>query len=257
MNKKNRMSRSTERVGWFVTLMSFVCGAAILYEYQEESHRVQLEDLVRTAQHSTPILIRTSVEPVEVLSKTLPPSGSEVGHAFWVQDQREVMQTEVTVDIYNRLLHGKEGERVPMLFSNVQEVQDFADALSSHQGLESCYTNKRITEVDCSGWRIPTDNEWMLFASAGQGTKYAGSDVFLDVGWNHQQSYEVASKPPNKWGLYDMSGGAKELVWDRIHERFGLLGDEGELKDMSVQPLEKSFSVRLLRHSYGTSSRMR
>lgn len=254
MSKKNTITRWSERVGWMVSLSTFVCGAGIVYEYQECRHREQMEEFVRAAQMTKPTYIQKQAAAVEVSSKTLPPTGSEIGHAFWVQQQYEVMRTEVTEDLYRRVVQGvRGGPSIPQLFSSVQEAKTFADALSVHQGFSPCYQSKIL--VDCTGWRIPLHNEWMLFASAGQGTAYAGSDVFSDVGWR-TKTYIVASKPPNKWGMYDMSGGVKELVQDQGEDQFGLLGEEENLQKMKVQPLNERFAIRLIRISQDESNRV-
>lgn len=251
MNKNKGVSRFAERTGWFVTLVTFFCGTIFLLIQQEVNHRKQMEKLLQDAQRPTAKLEKTILSqedplPVTFSSKVLPPLGSRIGQAFWVSDKLEVMSTEVTKGLYSSVMLGTVAGDTPMLFSGMHNVLQFANALSVHQGLRQCYVNDLLLQ-DCSGWRIPTDNEWMLFASAGQGTKYAGSDVFSDVGWRTSKVYDVASKPPNSWGMHDMSGGAREVVFDIKDKRYGLLGDEQPLAHMRIQELEGNFAVRLVR----------
>ena len=260
MNKNNGVSRFAERAGWCVTIVTFFGGTTFLHFQQEANHQNQISLLQKHSQSSNvtkpvehtnvtkPVEYAKRTSPVEVASKILPPLDSDIGHAFWVLDQLDVMKTEVTKELYSYVMFGVAAENTPMIFFNLDDVFHFANRLSVHQGLQPCYRNDSLRE-ECSGWRIPTDNEWMLFASAGQGTKYAGSDVFDDVGWDRNRSYRVASKPPNSWGMYDMSGGARELVLDHKESSYGLLGDERPLNHMRVQELGDSFAVRFVRNA--------
>jgi len=72
-----------------------------------------------------------------------------------------------------------------------------------------------MTEVD--GFRLPTSDEWLFAARAGQDHKYAGTDNWADVAEVYPKSYEylIAKQHiPNAWGLFRMSGGALEWTWD-------------------------------------------
>jgi sulfatase modifying factor 1 len=53
---------------------------------------------------------------------------------------------------------------------------------------------------------------------AGNHHKYAGSDDLNSVAWtsanSNERARDVATKPPNAFKLYDMSGNVWEWVWD-------------------------------------------
>jgi hypothetical protein len=83
----------------------------------------------------------------------------------------------------------------------------FAQKLSDKEGLSGE-----------SAYRLPTEAEWEYAARAGQGTKYAGSDDVDAVAWHKGNSgsktHPVGQKPPNAWGLYDMTGNVFEWTLD-------------------------------------------
>ena len=71
-----------------------------------------------------------------------------------------------------------------------------------------------------NGYRLPTDLEWEYAAKANESSQYAGGnspDVvawFVDNSLNKTELKPVAKKNPNAFGLFDMSGGVYEWVWD-------------------------------------------
>jgi formylglycine-generating enzyme required for sulfatase activity len=132
----------------------------------------------------------------------------------------------------------------PVEWVNWYEALAFANAMSSAEGLLECFTlsgcswspgggngspiyecssvavNSSTGSIyDCEGYRLPTEAEWQYAARAGTDLVYAGSNTAEDVACFGAQSSQVgtnpvASKQPNGWGLFDMSGNVQELVWD-------------------------------------------
>lgn len=93
---------------------------------------------------------------------------------------------------------------------------------------------------DATGYRLPSSGEWQLAASCcgvypadhasgsdatwnqtdgavdidGDGIVRYAADVAWFNGNSGQKSHPVGGKNPNKWGLYDMSGGVREWTFD-------------------------------------------
>jgi formylglycine-generating enzyme required for sulfatase activity len=77
-------------------------------------------------------------------------------------------------------------------------------------------------------YRLPTEAEWEYACRAGTELEYCGSDTVDSVSWNDINSgsfffntpHPVATKKPNAFGLYDMSGNVWEWVEDSYHDSY-------------------------------------
>lgn len=109
------------------------------------------------------------------------------------------------------------------------EAVDYCNALSEKQGLKLAYDidgeNVKWNK-SANGYRLPTEAEWEYACRAGSETAFYNGpitdslkDPNLDkIGWYRYNSgdttHTVATKEPNAWGLYDMSGNVWEHCWD-------------------------------------------
>ena len=84
--------------------------------------------------------------------------------------------------------------------------------------------NSATCDFAANGYRLPTEAEWEYLARGGNLTNigqstYSGSGTVGNVAWYNENSgsktHEVKTKAKNALNLYDMSGNAYELCWDR------------------------------------------
>jgi len=73
-------------------------------------------------------------------------------------------------------------------------------------------------------YRLPSEAEWEYACNAGEQYEFCGSDNVNVVAWYYatssQSTHPVATKQPNAWGLFDMSGNVWEWVEDSYHPNY-------------------------------------
>jgi sulfatase modifying factor 1 len=136
------------------------------------------------------------------------------------------MRYEVTEGLYADILglEAAEADRpFPVTGVTWMDAVRFANALSSHDGLEAAYTigesaQDTVVDTDATGWRLPTEAEWEFMARAGTDSSYSGGEDVLAVAWIDENSLYTlqppATRAPNAWGLYDLSGNVWEWTGD-------------------------------------------
>ncbi len=84
-----------------------------------------------------------------------------------------------------------------------------------HQNIEQA----KIKILGGNGYRLPLKKEWECAAKAGTNNKWSGCndatlvDLYAQYGKEADDLYSlntIASKKPNEWGIYDMSGNIEE-----------------------------------------------
>lgn len=165
-----------------------------------------------------------------------------------------MLKTEVTQGQYAGIMREHRssftGNNIPIDNINWYEAIVFCNRLSEIQGLTPCYTVNGSVDVSkfdftdykyeyrinvkwnksANGWRLPTEKEWL--AAADDGHIYSGSNDIGEVAWygytedskgkvsignGNGKPHNVATKRPNKFGLYDMSGNVSEWCWDNFN----------------------------------------
>lgn len=163
--------------------------------------------------------------------------GKEITVSSFVMSRTEITQNQFAYVMgYNpSWFVGRKTETLPVEDANWYEAIDFCNRLSLRDGLQTVYTVKGSSAYDYqvtadftkTGWRLPTEAEWIFAAQGGNLSKhykYAGSNNVDEVAWysnNMNQAsqaygstFPVASKAPNELGLYDMSGNVIEWCYD-------------------------------------------
>ncbi|GAB1366620.1 hypothetical protein MASR1M36_14910 [Candidatus Cloacimonadaceae bacterium] len=156
---------------------------------------------------------------------------------FLMGDTEVVQKLWTEVMGYNPSV--REGDKLPVTNVSWYQAVEFCNALSIRDGFEPAYKiNKDFPDannssdfdslrysVSCnwraSGYRLPTEAEWEFAAKCGDSgnvLQFSGSGKLEEVGWyvknSLNQVHEVASKEPNTWGFFDLSGNVFEWCWD-------------------------------------------
>jgi formylglycine-generating enzyme required for sulfatase activity len=89
---------------------------------------------------------------------------------------------------------------------------------------------KWLSRLTGNFYRLPAEVEWEYACRAGSNTLFAFGDdpqALSEYGWyaanSSQDTHPVGLKKPNRWGLYDMHGNAREWVLDQYSPTYAPL----------------------------------
>ena len=90
---------------------------------------------------------------------------------------------------------------------------------------------KRLNQKTGKHYRLPSEAEWEYACRAGGHGEYCGGNEVGPLAWTSVNSgasiNQVATRKPNAWGLYDMSGNVWEWVQDTYHPNYQGAPDDG------------------------------
>ena len=148
------------------------------------------------------------------LGREGPPHTVRLTHAFWM------MEAEVTREQYVAKVGSDPSEipcvdDCPVSHVNWDEANIFAGLVNDALGVDSCAPELSPYAFECTGWRLPTEQEWEHAARAGGPWAFGWGFRAQDVGWF--DSNAVSPRPGcthfrNPFGLCDMSGNVEEWV---------------------------------------------
>ncbi|MDO9011450.1 MAG: SUMF1/EgtB/PvdO family nonheme iron enzyme [Gallionella sp.] len=135
-----------------------------------------------------------------------------------ISHEFEIGKTEVTQgqwkavmgSLPEKLFFKKCGNNCPVENVSWNDVQEFIAKLNAQSGKQ---------------YRLPSEAEWEYACRAGATQRYCGGDNPDDLAWYGNEKigkspHPVATRKPNAWGLYDMSGNVWEWVEDCYQNQY-------------------------------------
>ena len=111
----------------------------------------------------------------------------------------------------------------PVSCVSIFDAAQFTNVYSQRMGKTPCYeiTRDQITKIPkCTGFRLPSSQEWFYAASLMSSKKFSGSDDASTVAWTQENSqdmlHQIGKKSPNAAGIHDLSGNVAE--WTETFE---------------------------------------
>jgi hypothetical protein len=147
----------------------------------------------------------------------------EFQQAFWIG------AVPVTEAAYRLFDPSRSASRRPAVDLSWYEATLFARWLEYHRRRDPKAWSFLPAEIPSEFVvRLPTEREWEFSCRAGTTTRFWSGDEVEDlkrVGWiadnSERRIHEVAEKPANAWGLYDVHGNVLEWCRDAYEPRYG------------------------------------
>ena len=154
-------------------------------------------------------------------------------------------ETEVTQELYKLVMDNKpiefkeeeDSSQRPMIYATWYDAIMFCNKLSLLTNKRPYYEIKGISYRDdgntsivrgdikinegANGFRLPLEKDWEYAAKAGTNNQWVGTNdenKLEEYAWfdknSNNETHPVATKKPNEWGFYDMSGNVWEWCYD-------------------------------------------
>lgn len=187
--------------------------------------------------HSRPFKLSVNGENLIMI----PIKGNDTINRYYIS------QSEITQSLWSAVMGDNpsecKGDSLPVANVSWYDCIRFCSKLSELTGLE---------------FNLPTKDQWLFAATACDTLKYSGSDTLKVVAWNNSlfvQPHSVATKKPNSYGLYDMSGNVKEWCLDSLPQsslmRLIMGGSSrSTLQESAIGHLDYDYVVKYGEHSH-------
>lgn len=198
-------------------------GETTLFEWQEGTQHLEMVSIFGEREEedtgdrdstgeTSPVTGRLGMEMVWIDAGTFMMGSNRV----YNHDERPIHQVTISRPFYLGKYEVTQGEWNALMDENPSYYPG-CDACPV-TGVEWAWAQEFIRRLNVyegvSSYRLPTEAEWE-YAARANGTTYT---PFNDYAWcgvsDGYRQAPVGQKKPNKWGLYDMLGNAKEWVQD-------------------------------------------
>jgi formylglycine-generating enzyme required for sulfatase activity len=182
------------------------------------------------------------MEKVPIASfSPLPDGQNNSNETFYRQkiDSFFISNTEVTVAQYREFCESQKRDFPPQPPSSDENGP--IRNVTWYEALEYCKWVKG---------RLPTEEEWKYAAGGGLATKYSGDNSAGNVAvYNKQKPRRVASKAPNAFKIYDMTGNVAEWCDDWYDDSYKWKTVRGGSYNSKINPTnELDLSYRTKEH---------